>query len=210
MRKRLEIVGYLIRVHDFCELCPQSLFLAVQVMDSYITLDTELAAQPGWPMVALTALLIAAKFEGPHAPRIEKLVSYTEDCSCKAIIEMEMHMLKALQFDISYPTAMSFFGLYQAIHGCTQWQALRAQYFLELTLMDTCMLKYVPEQLAAACLLYSVMPSTQPRRGASVVAEQSQTVLSIGLVFMVCFCCPDCIRKIVLRNVDGKFMWVSI
>ena len=64
------------------------------------------------------------------------------------------------------------------------------------------MQKYAPHQLAAACFLYSDMLSEQPWR--------AQTVLSIGLVLMVCFCCPDCIMKVVLRNIEEKFMRVSI
>merc|ERR1740127_397067 len=68
---------------------------------------------------------------------------------------MEVCILKAMNFNVCYPTAVHFLERYCSVNGCTDAHRDLAQYLLELTLVDYKMLKYPPSQLAAASILLS-------------------------------------------------------
>jgi cyclin B len=153
-KMRAILVDWLVDVHKKYKLRPETLFLAVNLIDRY--LEIQVTAQRLLQLVGVTCLLIAAKFEEVYPPQIKDFVYVTDKAySREDILKMEVSILKALQFKICRPTAMNFLERYQCVNGCTDAHRDLAQYLLELTLVDYKMLKYAPSHMAAACILLS-------------------------------------------------------
>lgn len=148
------LVDWLVDVHKKYKLRQETLFLAVQLTDRF--LDIQVIAQRQLQLVGATTLMIASKFEEIHPPQLKEFVYVTDKAySREEILKMEVHILKALQFQICSPTAWHFLERYQFVDGCADAHSHLAWYLLELTLPDYKMLKYAPSHLAAASLLLS-------------------------------------------------------
>jgi len=153
-KMRAILIDWLVDVHKKYKLRPETLFLAVQLIDRY--LEVQATPQRQLQLVGVTALLIAAKFEEVYPPQVKDFVYVTDKAySRDDILKMEVSILKSLQFKICRPTAMHFLERYQSVNGCTDAHRDLAQYLLELSLVDYKMLKYAPSHLAASCILLS-------------------------------------------------------
>jgi cyclin B len=153
-KMRAILVDWLVDVHKKYKLHAETLFLAVSLIDRY--LELQVTAQRHLQLVGVTALLVAAKFEEVYPPQIKDFVYVTDKAySREDILQMEVSMLRVLQFKICRPTAINFLERYQLINGCTDAHRDLAQYLLELTLVDYKMIKYAPSHLAAAAILLS-------------------------------------------------------
>jgi cyclin B len=153
-KMRAILIDWLVDVHKKYKLRPETLFLAVHLIDRY--LEIQVTAQRQLQLVGVTSLMIAAKFEEVYPPQIKDFVYVTDKAySREDILKMEVSILRALQFKICRPTAMHFLERYQNVNGCTDAHRDLAQYLLELTLVEYKMLKYAPSHLAAAAILLS-------------------------------------------------------
>jgi len=169
------LMDWLVAVQQKYKLKAETLFLAVNLIDRYLTLKA--TARRNLQLVGVTALLIAAKFEEIHPPHVSDMVTVTDKAYTRQdIINMEVTMLGALDFKICKPTPMQFFERYQRVNGCTEIQRDLAQYLLELTLVDYSMIKYSPSHLAAAAvLLSSKLMRRQPSWPAAAVKDSHFT-----------------------------------
>jgi cyclin B len=153
-KMRAILIDWLVDVHKKYKLRPETLFLAVHLVDRY--LEVQVTIQSQLQLVGVTSLMIAAKFEEIYPPQIKEFVNVTDNAySQKDILKMEVCILKVLKFKICRPTAIHFLERYQRVNGCTDAHRDLAQYLLELTLVEYKMLKYPPSHLAAAAILLS-------------------------------------------------------
>lgn len=153
-KMRAVLVDWLVDVHKKYKLKPETLFLAIGLVDRY--LERRTTAKRVLQLVGVTALLIAAKFEELYPPQINDFVYVTDKAYTKEeVIKMEALMLAALEFKICRPTAVHFLERYQVVNGCSDAQKDLTMYLLELTLVDYRMVKYSPSMLAAASVLLS-------------------------------------------------------
>jgi len=148
------LIDWLVSVSQKYKLKSETLFLAVSLTDRY--LDKSATARQQLQLVGITSLLIAAKFEEIHPPKVEALVWVCDKAYSKEeVVKMEVVLLSALDFQICTPTSVHFLERYQSVNECTETHRHLAQYLLELTLMDYDMIKYQPSHLAAAAVLLS-------------------------------------------------------
>jgi len=153
-KMRAILVDWLIDVHKKYKLRPETLYLAIGLIDRF--LEKRITLRRHLQLVGVTALLIAAKFEELYPPQINDFVYVTDKAYTKEeVIRMEVSMLTALDFVICRPTAVHFLDRYQVVNGCTEAHRSLAQYLLELTLGNHEMVKYSPSHLAAAAILLS-------------------------------------------------------
>jgi cyclin B len=151
---RAILVDWLIDVHKKYKLRPETLFLAIGLIDRFLEKRNTLRRH--LQLVGVTSLLIAAKFEELYPPQIHDFVYVTDKAYTKEeVIRMEVSMLTVLDFVICCPTAVHFLDRYQVVNGCTEAHRSLAQYLLELTLGDIKMVKYSPSHLASAAILLS-------------------------------------------------------
>uniref|UniRef100_A0A7S4SK67 Cyclin N-terminal domain-containing protein n=1 Tax=Alexandrium monilatum TaxID=311494 RepID=A0A7S4SK67_9DINO len=153
-RMRAILVDWLVDVHKKYKLRPQTLFLAIGILDRF--LERRSTHRRHLQLAGVTALLVAAKFEELYPPQINDFVYVTDKAySREDIMRMEVSILTVLEFQVCAPTAVHFLERYQAINSCGDAHRELAQYLLELTLVDVRMLKYTPSHLAAAAVLLS-------------------------------------------------------
>jgi cyclin B len=153
-KMRAILVDWLVDVHKKYKLRPETLFLAIALIDRF--LEKRTTPRRYLQLVGVTGLLIAAKFEELYPPQVQDFVYVTDNAYTKEdMIRMEASMLTVLDFKIGCPTAVHFLDRYQCVNGCGETHRDLAQYLLELTLIDTKMAKYPPSHLAAAVLLLS-------------------------------------------------------
>lgn len=151
-RMRKILVNWLADVNESYKLRPETLFLAVNVVDRYLMQRT--TTRRNFQLVGLTALLIAAKFGECNPPTIQDLAAmadktYTED----EIAKMELSILVVLEFKIFQPTSWDFLTHYQCFIACTDAEHNLALRVLMLSLSDYKMIQYSPSHLAAAVFL---------------------------------------------------------
>lgn len=101
------LVDWLIEVHEKFQCVPETLLLALNIMDRFLSKNKVSLSK--LQLLAVTSLFIAAKFEEINAPKLVNY-SYITDgaASVEDIKNAEMFMLESLNFDISWPNPMNF------------------------------------------------------------------------------------------------------
>ena len=148
-RMRAILVDWLVEVHLKFKLVPETLYLTVNLIDRY--LERKEVERPKLQLIGVTCLLIASKYEEIYPPELRDLVYVCDRAySGNEIIDMEEKVLKALEYQITIPSAHAFLVRYlKAAHADKKIVQL-ACYVLDGTLQSYNLLHYLPSQLAAA------------------------------------------------------------
>ncbi|XP_014784653.1 G2/mitotic-specific cyclin-A [Octopus bimaculoides] len=145
------LVDWLVEVTEEYKLLSDTLFLAVNYIDRFLSV---MAVNRGKLQLLGTAcMFIASKFEEIEAPDLGEFVYITDDTYTRnQVLKMEQLILKVLSFTVAVPTATTFLDHYfhEATLDKKQFQYL-ARFLLELTLLDADpYLQYKPSIIAAA------------------------------------------------------------
>jgi cyclin B len=151
-RMRSILVDWLVEVHLKFKLVPETLYLTVNIIDRY--LERVEVSRPKLQLVGVTALLLASKYEEIYPPELRDLVYICDRAySNEQILEMEERILKALEYQITIPSAHAFLVRYlKAAHADRKIVQLSC-FILDGTLQSYNLLHYLPSQLAAASVL---------------------------------------------------------
>ena len=148
-RMRAILVDWLVEAHLKFKLVPETLYLTVNLIDRY--LERKEVERPKLQLIGVTCLLIASKYEEIYPPELRDLVYVCDRAySGNEIIDMEEKILKALEYQITIPSAHAFLVRYlKAAHADKKIVQL-ACFVLDGTLQSYNLLHYLPSQLAAA------------------------------------------------------------
>lgn len=150
-KMRMILIVWLVEVHQKYKLKPETLFLAVNIVDRF--LERRQVSRKKLQLVGVTSLLIAAKYEEIYAPEIRDFVYITDRAFSKQeILDMEIIMLNTLKFHITVPTALHFLDRLHRVTLCDEVNKCLGHYLLELALVETRMHQYAPSHLAAATM----------------------------------------------------------
>ncbi|KAF5968215.1 G1 S-specific cyclin [Fusarium coicis] len=151
--KRPYLINFLIEVHAFFDLLPETLFLTVNLIDRYCT--KRVLLKEYYQLVGCTALLIAAKYsdERIHIPQIRQL----EDMCCGLydaglFTQMERHILNTLDWVIGHPTVDFFSQLFVLEEGHDQVVTHMAAYLCEIALYHRDFVSTLPTEMARSSL----------------------------------------------------------
>jgi len=87
--------------------------------------------------VAVASVRIASKYEDILPPLVEHLAYLTEHAyTNEQILDMEMEILKTLEFDICVPTSYRFLERFAQIAGVSRKIYFYARYLIELALLE--------------------------------------------------------------------------
>ena len=102
-RMRAILIDWLIDVHLKYKLVPQTMYIAVNLIDRYLEKnDTNRAYLQ---LVGVTAMFIAYKYEEIYPPELKDFVYITDGTYVKSdVLKMENKMLASLNFDVTFPT----------------------------------------------------------------------------------------------------------
>ncbi|AGO10090.1 AaceriAAR100Cp [[Ashbya] aceris (nom. inval.)] len=153
---RAILVDWLIEVHLKFQLLPEALYLAINIMDRY--LSTNKVSLSKLQLVAITSLLIAAKFEEVNLPKLSNYVYITDNAyTVEEVKQSECNILNALEFNIGWPNPMNFLRRISKADNYNHNTRNYAKVFLEYAM---CCPKFVainPSVLAAMSMRCAMM-----------------------------------------------------
>lgn len=145
------LIDWLIEVHTRFHLLPETLFLAVNIIDRF--LSEKVVQLDRLQLVGITAMFIASKYEevlSPHIANFRHVADdgFTED----EILSAERFILSTLNYDLSYPNPMNFLRRISKADNYDIQSRTLGKYLMEISLLDHRFMPYRPSHVAAAAM----------------------------------------------------------
>lgn len=145
---RSVLVDWVVQVHHRFQLLPETLFLAVNYIDRF--LSVKIVSVGKLQLVGATALFLAAKYEEVNCPSIQEIVYMVDNgYSVDEILKAERFMLTMLRFELGWPGPMSFLRRISKADDYDLETRTLAKYFLEITICDERFVDCTPSFTAA-------------------------------------------------------------
>lgn len=150
---RSMLVDWLISLQNGFFLNSKTLFLAVNLIDRY--LSQRQIFRTRFQLLGITALFIAAKYEEIYMKTIEDYVNITAKAFDKyEILEMESELIDLVDFNLSLPLSIDFFGLLGSLYKFNSKEFRLGHFLLEAYLLSLNCCNYKQRQIAlAACYI---------------------------------------------------------
>jgi G2/mitotic-specific cyclin 1/2 len=145
------LVDWLVEVHTRFHLLPETLFLAVNILDRF--LSAKVVQLDRLQLVGVTAMFIASKYEEVLSPHVANFRHVADDGFTEAeILSAERYVLSALNYDLSYPNPMNFLRRISKADNYDIQTRTMGKYLMEIALLDHRFMGYVPSKVAAASM----------------------------------------------------------
>lgn len=129
------LLDFLLEAHHAFQLLPETLFLAVNLLDRYCS--KRVVYKRHYQLVGCAALLIAAKY-GDHKERVPTIRELKSMCCSlyddDMFTQMEWHVLQTLNWIVGHPTVTSFLDTALSEIGPDPEVSHMAQYISEMAL----------------------------------------------------------------------------
>ncbi|KAL0237429.1 hypothetical protein PCE1_000826 [Barthelona sp. PCE] len=150
-RMRSILVDWLVDVHHKFKLVPESLFLAINYLDRF--LSRRLVRRNKLQLVGITCLFLSSKFEEIWTPVVKDFVYITDNAyTTSEVLRMERLLLKTLTFDLAAPTSFTFLRRYTRAARADRLTKYLAHYLIELAVVSERSLEFLPSKLSAAAI----------------------------------------------------------
>ena len=151
-RMRAILIDWLIDVHLKYKLVPQTMYIAVNLIDKY--LEKNDTHRSKLQLVGVTAMFIACKYEEIYPPELKEFVYITDGAYVKSdVLKMEKKMLESLNYDITFPTQWNLFETFKRKLDLDEKTFKLAWFLMELCLINAKILKFKISQIAASAIL---------------------------------------------------------
>ncbi|KAK0252383.1 hypothetical protein B0A54_10436 [Friedmanniomyces endolithicus] len=145
------LVDWLLEVHTRFRLLPETLFLAVNIIDRF--LSAKVVQLDRLQLVGVTAMFIASKYEEVLSPHVQNFVHVADEgFSESEILSAERFVLASLNYDLSYPNPMNFLRRISKADNYDIQTRTLGKYLLEIGCLDHRFLKHTPSLVAAAAM----------------------------------------------------------
>ncbi|XP_046326729.2 G2/mitotic-specific cyclin-B3-like [Haliotis rufescens] len=145
------LVDWLVEVQENFELNHETLYLAVKLVDTYLSRKQIL--KEVLQLVGAVSLFVACKFDERCPPLIEDFLYICDDAYTRQeFIQMEMNILRIVGFDLGMPLSYRFLRRYAKCARAAMETLTLARYILEMSLMEYSLLSVKESKLAAATL----------------------------------------------------------
>ncbi|GAA5852071.1 hypothetical protein JCM9279_005048 [Rhodotorula babjevae] len=163
---RSYLVDFLVEIHLQQHLRPETLYLALNIVDRYVS--KRIVFKKHYQLVGCAALWIAAKFEDAkdRVPTLPELV----DMCCnaydeRAFVQMEGHVLQTIGWVVGHPTAEAWLRLACVTGSIEETRTQHvARFLMELTLFHREFIRCNQSDVAMAALLLARHMLGKPRR----------------------------------------------
>lgn len=150
------LIDWLIEVHTRFRLLPETLFLAVNIVDRF--LSSKVVKLDKLQLVGVTAMFIAAKYEEVFSPHVQYFRHVADDgFTEEEILRAERFVLSTLDYNLSYPNPMNFLRRISKADQYDFQTRTVAKYLMEISLLDHRFMEYLPSHVAAAAMYLSRM-----------------------------------------------------
>ena len=151
-KMRAILIDWLIDVHLKYKLVPQTMYIAVNLIDRF--LEKNDIKRSKLQLVGVTAMFIACKYEEIYPPDLKDFVYITDGAYIKSdVLKMENKMLSSLNFDLTFPTQWNLFENFNKKLNLDEKTFKLAWFLIELCLINYNILKYKMSQIAASAIL---------------------------------------------------------
>ncbi|RMZ80364.1 hypothetical protein DV738_g2854, partial [Chaetothyriales sp. CBS 135597] len=145
------LVDWLIEVHIRFRLLPETLFLAVNIIDRF--LSAKIVPLDKLQLVGITAMFIASKYEEVLPPHVGNFVHVADDgFTVDEVLRAERYTLSTLKYDLSYPNPMNFLRRISKADKYDIQTRTIGKYLMEISLVDHRFLEYRQSHVAAASM----------------------------------------------------------
>ncbi|KAJ2905368.1 putative g2 mitotic-specific cyclin-b protein [Zalerion maritima] len=145
------LVDWLIEVHTRFHLLPETLFLAINIIDRF--LSERVVQLDRLQLVGITAMFIASKYEEVLSPHVGNFRHVADDgFSEDEILSAERFILSTLGYDLSYPNPMNFLRRISKADNYDIQCRTVGKYLMEVSLLDHRFMAYRPSHVAAAAM----------------------------------------------------------
>lgn len=146
---RQTLVDWLLQVHLRYHMLPETLWIAVNIVDRFLT--KRIVSVLKLQLVGVTAMFIAAKYEEILAPSVDEFVYMTENGYTRdEILKGERIVLQTLEFKIShYCSPYSWMRKISKADDYDIQTRTLSKFLTEVTLLDYRFLRVKPSMVAA-------------------------------------------------------------
>merc|ERR1712240_438116 len=159
-KMRAVLIDWLVEVQIQFKLLQETLFLTVNTIDRFMAIPTVGRTIPRskLQLVGVAAMFLGSKIEEVYAPAISDFVYITDNAYTEAEIrQMELEIIRALDFDLCQPIALNFLRRYSKAGDVDVLQHSLAKYTLEVCLLDYNLVSTPGSLLAAASLCLALL-----------------------------------------------------
>lgn len=150
------LIDWLIEVHMRFRLLPETLFLAVNIIDRF--LSQKVVPLDKLQLVGITAMFIASKYEEVLSPHVGNFTHVADDgFTVDEVLAAERYTLSTLKYDLSYPNPMNFLRRISKADNYDIQTRTLGKYLMELSLVDHRFLKYPQSHIAASSMYLARM-----------------------------------------------------
>lgn len=154
-KMRVILFDWIVDVHLKWKLLPETLYLTFNLIDRF--LGVKVTSREELQCVGVSALLIACKYEEIYFPDLSDFREITDNSfTKKEILTKEYEILKYLNFDITVPSALRFFEVFNVHIKLDEKQKIYAMYLLELSIFNYQLIKYKPSLIASGVMMLLV------------------------------------------------------
>lgn len=151
LNMRSILVDWLVEVQENFELNHETLYLAVKLVDTY--LSKQIVIKEDLQLVGAVSLFLACKFDERCPPLIEDFLYICDDAyNRRDFILMEQSIFRTLDYDIGMPLSYRFLRRYSKCARASMETLTLARFILEMSLMEYEFIKYRESKMACACL----------------------------------------------------------
>lgn len=150
------LIDWLIEVHMRFRLLPETLFLAVNIIDRF--LSQKVVPLDKLQLVGITAMFIASKYEEVLSPHVGNFTHVADDgFTVDEVLAAERYTLSTLKYDLSYPNPMNFLRRISKADNYDIQTRTLGKYLMELSLVDHRFLEFRQSHIAAASMYLARM-----------------------------------------------------
>ncbi|KAG5199096.1 hypothetical protein JEQ12_006796 [Ovis aries] len=155
---RAILIDWLVQVQMKFRLLQETMYMTVSIIDRFM--QDNCVPKKMLQLVGVTAMFVASKYEEMYPPEIGDFAFVTDNTYTKfQIRQMEMKILRALNFSLGRPLPLHFLRRASKIGEVDVELHTLAKYLMELTMLDYDMVHFPPSQIAAGafCLALKIL-----------------------------------------------------
>uniref|UniRef100_A0A182R371 Uncharacterized protein n=1 Tax=Anopheles funestus TaxID=62324 RepID=A0A182R371_ANOFN len=150
-RMRALLVDWMIEIQETFELNHETLYLAVKILDTYLSRVT--ISHEVLQLVGIAGMLIASKYDERLPPTVDDFVYFCDGAYDRAdLLRMERTVFRTIEYDLGYPLSYRFLRRYARVNRIPMMTLTLARYILETGLMDYNTVLVRDSMLACAAL----------------------------------------------------------
>ncbi|KAL2810464.1 cyclin-like protein [Aspergillus granulosus] len=206
------LVDWLIEVHTRFRLLPETLFLAVNLIDRF--LSAEVVALDRLQLVGVAAMFIASKYEEVLSPHVANFSHVADETfTDREILDAERHILATLEYNMSYPNPMNFLRRISKADNYDIQTRTLGKYLMEISLLDHRFLAYPQSHVSAAAMYLARLILERGPWDATITHYAGYTEEQIDPVFRLMIDYlhrPVCHEAFFKKYASKKFLKASI